>query len=406
MLSAGFGAYRMVLADREARAFSFAGLVARMPLSMTGLGIVLLISITTDSFGRAGLVAAVMTITTALTAPWWGRLTDQVGQSRVLVITAAIFSISLCLLIMTVELGLPLTTTVLASVGVGLGFPTAGNCVRARWAHRFGRGPRLDTAYAVEAVLDEVIFIVGPVLATFLATSLNPALGLVAALVLGLVGALALASQRDTQPPTEPRRTTETRPNQPLRMSLLVPIVVACMGLGAMFGGMEVVIVAFAKHAGILPLAGFLAMAWAVGSLVAGLITGTIEWQATPGTRFRTGAVVLACSVLPLPFVSNPWLVSGLLILSGLAIAPTLIASVAVTESSVHPSRLTEALSWTSTGMAGGVALGAAGLGQIIDHWGAQAGFWGVVGAGGCLILAALAVRTATGRVIESVATG
>ena len=167
---------------------------------------------------------------------------------------------------------------------------------------------------------------------------------------------------------------------------VLVPVAIASAALGMVFGGMEVVVVAFAKEAGVLPYAGVILMAWAFGSLVAGVVTGTITWRASPARRFRVGAVMLALSLLPLPFVSHPVVVALLLILSGMAIAPTLIASVAVTQSAVDQSRLTEALAWTSTGMAAGVAAGAAAVGQVIDSSGAQAGFVGVAIAGLLLI--------------------
>ena len=93
---------------------------------------------------------------------------------------------------------------------------------------------------------------------------------------------------------------------------------------------------------------------------------------------------MLAASLVPLPFVDQPADRAALLIVSGLAIAPTLIASVAVTSAAVPPTRLTEALGWTTTGLASGLALGAAALGQVIDVPGPAAGFWGVVGHRRC----------------------
>lgn len=390
---AGFGAYGRVLQDPRARAFSLAGFVARTPLSMTGLGIVLLVSATTGSFGRAGIITATATLTAAVTAPVWGRTIDRVGQAGVLVAAALICNVSLTLLILTVQLRLPLPLTLLTAVGVGLGFSSAGSCVRARWSHRLNGDPLLNTAYALEAVLDEVVFIVGPVLATFLATSIHPTLGLAACVVLGLTGALALARLRDTQPPV---RTTAQRAVAKPRLSVsqLLPIVIACVALGGLFGAMELVVVAFAKEAGIPRYTGFIVTAWALGSLIAGLLTGTIVWKASPARRFRISAVLLGLSVLPLPFAGHPVLVTGFLLLSGFFIAPTLIASVAVTQTAVSPSRLTEALGWTSTGLATGIAAGAAGVGYVIDRFDSRAGFWGVVAIGGLLVLTALCVRS------------
>jgi predicted MFS family arabinose efflux permease len=245
----------------------------------------------------------------------------------------------------------------------------------------------------VEAVLDEVIFIVGPVLVTFLATAVHPALALGVSGLAGLVGALALAAQRSTEPPL-PDRGPAARELGRIDPWALAPVVAVSVALGAVFGGMEVVVVAFATETGVLPYAGTILMAWAVGSLVAGVVTGTLTWRRPPGTRFRAGAVCLAVSLLPLPWVREPVLVAALLLVGGLAIAPTLIASVAVTRAVVPQSRLTEALAWSSTGVAGGLAVGAAALGFLIDRGGSRLGFWGLVGAGALLILGSLWVRT------------
>ena len=176
-------------------------------------------------------------------------------------------------------------------------------------------------------------------------------------------------------------------------VATLLAISLACFALGGVFGGMEVAVVAFAQQADVLGATGLILMCWAAGSLVAGVVTGTITWQASPARRFRIGSAALACSLVPLPFVDQPIVIAGLLAISGMAIAPTLIASVAVTQGAVLPNRLTEALGWTSTGLVSGVAAGAAIVGQLIDYSGSTTGFWGVVGFGVLLIITAVFVR-------------
>jgi len=397
-MPAGLGAYRQLLSDRRAVAFSFAGFVARLPLSMTGIGIVLLASLTTGSFGLAGSLAAAMTVTGAIVAPLWGRATDRVGQARVLFLAVLINVLSVAVLVSAIELAWPLAVSFAAATGIGLGFSLAGSSVRARWSMRLNGSPLLHTAFAIEAMLDEVVFIIGPVLVTFLATALHPALGVSVSAVIGLVGALALAAQRSTQPPIRPASDGH-QGHKRLPWHVLLPIAIACSALGMIFGGMEVNIVAFAKEAGVLPYAGLILIAWSFGSLVAGAVTGAITWRASPARRFRISATLLALSLLPLPFISHPAGVALVLIVSGMTIAPTLIASVAVTQSAVDQSRLTEALAWNSTGLAGGVAIGAAAVGHVIDRWGAQAGFVAVAVAGLLLALSALFVRGPHSRV-------
>ena len=390
--------YRQVLSDRRAVAFSLAGFVARLPMSMTGIGIVLLVSLTTGSFGLAGSLTAAATVTWAVVAPLWGRATDRVGQASVLLVTVLINVVSVALLVSAIELGWPLPVSFVGAVGIGVGFSLAGSSVRARWTLRLNGSPLLHTAFAIEAMLDEIVFIIGPVLVTFLATALHPALGISVSAVIGLIGAVALAAQRSTQPPT--RSTLDGHEGWTrIPWRVLLPVAIACSALGMIFGGMEVNIVAFAKEAGVLPYAGLILIAWSFGSLVAGAVTGAITWHASPARRFRVGATLLAVSLLPLPFISHPVGVAALLILSGMAIAPTLIASVGVTQSAVDQSRLTEALAWSSTGLAGGVAIGAAAVGHVIDIWGAQAGFVAVAIAGLLLTLSVLFVRGPHGSI-------
>jgi MFS family permease len=391
-VAAGLRPYQQVLSDRRAVAFSLAGFVARLPMSMTGIGIVLLVSLTTGSFGLAGLLTAATTLTAAVLAPFWGRATDRVGQARVLLLTVLINVVSVALLVTAIELAWPLAVSLAAASGVGIGSSLAGSAVRARWTLRLNGSSLLHTAFALEAMLDEVVFIIGPVLVTFLATAIHPTLGVSVSAFIGLIGTVALSLQHSTQPPIRSISRDHAGWSR-LPWRVLVPLAIASSALGMVFGGMEVNIVAFAKEAGVLPYAGLILIAWSFGSLVAGAVTGAIIWRASPARRFRVGATMLALSLLPLPFVSHPVGVALLLILSGLAIAPTLIASVGVIQSAVDQSRLTEALAWNSTGMVAGVAVGAAAVGYVIDSSGAQAGFVAVATAGLLLTLSALFVR-------------
>ena len=384
--------YQHVLSDRRAVAFSLAGFVARLPMSMTGIGIVLLVSLTTGSFGLAGLLTAATTVAAAIVAPFWGRATDRVGQARVLIVTVLINVFSVALLVMSIELAWPLAVSFAAAMGVGIGFSLAGSAVRARWTLRLNDSHLLNTAFALEAMLDEVVFIIGPVLVTFLATAIHPALGVSVSAVIGLIGAVALAAQRSSQPPIRSTRHGHRGPSR-LPWRVLLPVAIASGALGMVFGGMEVNVVAFAKESGVLPYAGLILVAWSFGSLIAGAVTGAIIWRASPAKRFRVSASLLALSLLPLPFVDDPLAVALLLILSGMAIAPTLIASIGVIQSAVDQSRLTEALAWNSTGMVAGVAVGAAAVGYVIDSSGAQSGFVAVAIAGLLLTLSALLVR-------------
>jgi len=389
---ARFAAYATLLGDRPARTFSLTGFVARLPQSMTGIGLVLLVSLTTGSFGRAGIVAGTVTAGSAVAAPLWGRVIDRVGQGRVLAGTSVGYAAGILLVLASVEHAWPFAATVGGAALAGLSFTPTGGCVRARWSHRLSGSPLLDVAFAVEAVLDEVTFVVGPVLVTFLATAVGPDVGLITCAVLGVLGAVALAVQRGTEPPRHPRPERGVARDR-LPVPLLASVVVACCALGGVFGGMEVVVVAFAREHRILSSAGLLLMCWAAGSMVAGLVAGVLTWRRSPVTRFRIGAAALAVTLLPVPFVGLPGLLGALLVLNGLAIAPTLIAEVSVVQAAVPAPRLTEALGWSGTGLAGGVAIGAAVSGAAVDRLGSVGGFGTVAAFAVLLALATLLVR-------------
>lgn len=388
-----FAAYATVLGDPQARAFSLIGFVARLPQAMTGIGIVLLVSLTSGSFGRAGAVAAGVTIAGAVAAPLWGRAMDRAGQARVLVGTAFGYAAGVAVVVVSVERRWPLAATLAGAVLAGLCFTPTGSSVRARWSHRLRDSPLLDTAFAIEAVIDELTFVVGPVLVTFLATMVAPAAGLEVCAVIGVVGSLLLAAQRGSEPTRRPRLHPADRSNR-LPLHLLTTVVLASWACGGVFGGMEVVVVAFAREHGVLPASGVLLMCWAAGSMSAGLVAGLVSWRRPPLVRYRIGAAVLAVTLLPMPFVGPPWLLGTLLAVSGFAIAPTLIASVSVIQTSVPPVRLTEALGWTGTGMSAGVATGAALGGLTVDRVASAGGFALVVGFGALLVVGALLVRT------------
>ena len=208
-----------------ALAFSAAGALARMPMAMFGLGTVLLISAITGRYGLAGTVAAAGSIGYAVCAPQAAKLADRFGQHRVLRPLALIFALSTIIFIGCAELRAPVWALVLSGVVAGASMPSLGSMVRARWSALLGDSPRLHTAFAFESVNDEMIFVVGPVIVTVLATEVYPAAGLALAMLLCVTGTLLFAAQRRTEPrplarpagPAAIRRRGTRRPLCPRR---------------------------------------------------------------------------------------------------------------------------------------------------------------------------------------------
>src|SRR3954462_14688853 len=207
-------AYRQVLSKPGAAAFSASGFLGRLPISMVALGTVLLVSGRTGSYGLAGGgspgpgggvgVSACLVVGSGLVAPVQGRLIDRLGQARVLLPAVSVCTVSLSLLIWSVEAGHRAPLPHLFAALAGATMPAVGAAVRARWTYVLALAAERQTAFALEAVVDETIFMTGPPMATVLATSVHPAAGLVAAIVAGLVGTVAFCSLRRTEPPVHP----------------------------------------------------------------------------------------------------------------------------------------------------------------------------------------------------------
>lgn len=382
--------YRRVLAHPGALLFSATGLVARLPISMISLGIVLLVSEATGSYGIAGSVSAAFLLANGLVAIVVGRLVDSLGQGRVLPGAILTCTAALVTLMAAVQADWPLVAAYAAAVVAGASMPPIGACIRARWSHVLDQPSQVQTAYALEGVVDEAVFILGPILVTVLATSWHPLAGLGTAVVTGLVGTLALSAQTATAPPPHPRHTDSApRPAMPWRT--IAPLTVVCLMLGAFFGSAEVATVAFAEELGIKRYAGVLLGLWAFGSLAAGLVSGALTWRVGADTRVRRGSIALTLVMSPMAFIGSAPLMGLALFLAGFAVAPTLIATLTLTEQTVPSPRLTEGMAVIHTGIVAGVAPGATLAGIVIDRAGASPAYLVAVGAG---FLAAVVAQT------------
>ena len=380
--------YRRVFSHPGALAFSATALVARLPISMMTLGIVLLVSTLTGSYALAGQVSAAYIVGNAAFAIPHGRLADRFGQGRVLYVDTVVFALASVLMIVSIveEWVLPLPHVWAALAGAAI--PQIGTMVRARWAHLLRVASERNTAFAAESVADEVVFVTGPALVTFLATSFAPQAGLVAAVAVGTAGTLALAVQRRTEPPANPPDATVAKAAMPWGM--LVPLTVAGVALGSLFGGLEVATVAFADDAGHKSAAGLMLGVFSFGSLLAGIVAGTITWRRSPLQRARIGMGLLAVGIVPLPFLSGLTVATAALFVTGLALAPTLITLFSLIEASVPRSRLNEAMGFVQTGVSGGIAPGAWVAGVVADGASGSTAFWV------CTVSAVLAALAAT----------
>jgi MFS family permease len=400
--------YAEIFSIPRAWRFSVAGVIGRLPMSMYGLGTVLLISAGTGRYGLAGTVAAVSALGNALCAPQLGRLTDRLGQHRVLVPICVIFTLSVAGLVSAVQLGLPDWTLFACGIVGGATMPQLGPMARARWSVLLSGTSRLHTAFSIESIADELCFIVGPAAVTLLATQVHPAAGVACAAICCLGGTLWFAAQRATEPPVKARggqrewgagaahageqgaaaprarghRGVFPRGRYSLAAPGLLVLVPAYLFLGTMFVSIDLSTVDFAARSGYKPLAGVILGCYALGSATGGLWYGSRNWRAPAWKRLAVTLTLTVAGVCTFWAMPNLLVLAIVIYLCGLTIAPTLIAGYSLLESTALPGRATEAMSWLGTGISVGVALGATAAGFILDAFGPRWGYAFAAAAG------------------------
>jgi MFS family permease len=385
----GLGSYLRLLRTPGAKGFSGAGFVARMPLSMIGIGTVLLVQRETGSYGIAGTVSATGAFVLAFGSPVLARLIDRHGQDRVALPAALASAAAMVGLIVAVRLHAPIWTFYLCAAAAGALMPGIGSMVRARWSRIYSGTPTLHTAYAFESVVDEVVFLIGPVLVTFLTTSVAPSSGLSSVAAFLAFGTVALCLQRGTQPDPVPAHAGGSGLGA-LGVPVVRVLLLVFVGTGTLFGSVEVITVAFAQEHGHQAAAGLLLGVYALGSMIAGLVFGAIHLSTPLPKKLLILLVSMAATATLLPLAGGLWPLAGLLLLAGFTIAPTLITAFALVEELVPTALLTEGLAVENTGLALGVTLGSSIGGPLIDSVGAQHAY--LLSSGGAVAALVLAL--------------
>ncbi|MGW3357591.1 MFS transporter [Streptomyces bungoensis] len=377
--------YRALFAAPGTRGFSAAGFVGRMPLSMMGIGVVTMVSQLTGRYGLAGALSATIALSAAAIGPRISRLVDRYGQRRVLRPATLAALTATAGLLLTAHLGGPDWVLFVCAAGIG-SVPSLGAMVRARWAALYRGTEHLHTAYAFESVVDEVCFIIGPIISIGLSTAWFPEAGPLLAACFLAAGVLWLTAQRATEPEPHPRGRHGD--GAALRSAGLRVLVATFVATGAIFGAVDVVTVAFADERGHKSAASVVLALYAAGSCAAGVVFGLLRVTGAPERRWLLGVAAMAVSMIPLLLVGNLPLLAVTLFVAGLSIAPTMVTTMSLVEEHVPRARLTEGMTWVSTGLAVGVALGSSVAGWVIDAAGARAGY-GVPVASGAVAIAA-----------------
>ncbi|MEU1480431.1 MFS transporter [Streptomyces sp. NPDC005760] len=376
--------YRALFAAPGSKGFAAAGFVGRMPLSMMGIGVVTMISQLTGRYGLAGSLSATIALAAAAIGPQVSRLVDLHGQRRVLRPATLVALVASAGMLLAAHFGWPDWVLFVCAVGIG-SVPSLGAMIRARWAALYRGTPQLHTAYSFESVVDEVCFIFGPIISIGLSTVWFPEAGPLLAACFLAVGVFWLTAQRATEPAPHPRGQDGGR--TALRAPGLQVLVATFVATGAIFGAVDVVTVAFADEQGHKGAASLVLALYAAGSCVAGLVFGLMHFGGRPEPRWLLGICAMAVSMIPLLLVGNLPFLAVALFVAGLSIAPTMITTMSLIEQHVPRAQLTEGMTWISTGLAVGVALGSSVAGWVIDAAGARAGY-GVPAVSGAVAVA------------------
>ena len=192
--------YGEILRLNRAWRFSAAGFILRLPMSIMPISIILSIQAAYGNYTLAGVVSAINIIALAVTAPMWARLVDRYGQLKIMGPVFAVSAIATTVLLFA-TLEVASTWILFVSAGIaGATWGSPGALVRARWIRATDTVAQLNSAFALEAAVDEFVYIVGPVIATVLGTALHPTTGVAVSIVFLVLGAALFLGQRSSEP--------------------------------------------------------------------------------------------------------------------------------------------------------------------------------------------------------------
>ena len=369
--TSGTAHYRRLLGLPHARAMLCWSLLGRLPLGMTPLALLFLVRAEGWGYGSAGIVVALYSVAVGVGAPIAGRHVDRVGPAPVLRMRAVAYPalIGVVVLLALGDAGIVAIAAVAALAGLSL--PPLSSTVRVVWP-RIAPGELRSTAYAMEAALQEVFFVGGPLLAAALA-AIEPAAAVAGAGLASLVGTTATARL----PPV--RETPASRTGSAGLLGALgspgvrtVVLYAATVGVG--FGAVELAMPAFAEEQGTRELGGVALACFSAGSLFGGLVAGMRPPRSVL-RRFVGGALALACALLGLQLAVSLPTLYALAFVAGLPIAPTIGALYTLIDRSARTGTAAEAFAWFGTAVSIGIATGSATAGVLVDERGVRAAF-------------------------------
>lgn len=381
--------YAELLRARYAMRLLVGTLVGRLPNATAALAIVLFTRAEGGGYTLAGVLSAVYGLATAVGQPLLGRLVDLYGQPRVMLPAALLSGLGMALFAVAgIDPVLPAAAAVLLA---GVATPPLEGGLRALWPGVLKGPGRVHRAYALDAVAQEVMFAVGPLLVTLLVAFWNEAAALLVINLLGVLGALSVV----VSPPSRAWRSAPREAHWlgALRSGGLLALLGSFFFVGLALGSIAVAAVSYADGLGEALISSYLLSALGFGALVGGLVYGARHWAGVPERRLIWLVLALAGGYLPLALVPGVVTMTALAGLSGVFLAPALACAFVVVDRHAPSGTVTEAFSWLVTTFGVGAAGGTAVVGPVIEWGGPSAGF-GVAGAGGVAALLVLLLTT------------
>jgi MFS family permease len=348
-------------------------LIARLPQGMTSLGILLLIRAHTGSYAAAGIAVGAYDFATAAGAPLVGRLVDRFGRRRVLGPGAVLQTLVLVALVVAAHAGAGAVPLIVLSALAGALWPPIAPSVRALLRDLVTDGKVRETAYALESVVQELVWITGPLVVAGVIAFASPGTAVLLSGTVSICGTLLFVSS----PAALGRGSRGARHGRapvlaiPELRTMLGPIFLNGCAIGAIGVGLP----ALALHAGSRPASGLLLALWSVGSITGGLWYGSREWHAPLTARYRallwTGVICMA------PLIAARTVPEGVVgaVLAGVVIAPVFSCQYALVGRAVPSGVETEAFTWVSSALVGGLAAGSALGGAAVSAGGVGAPF-------------------------------
>ncbi|MET7641948.1 MFS transporter [Streptomyces sp. NPDC005438] len=386
--------YAELLRARHAMRLLAGTLIGRLPNATAALAIVLFTRAEGGGYPLAGAFAAVYGLSNAVGQPLLGRAVDILGQPRVMFPAAVLSALGMTGFALG---GIdPPWAAHLWVLLAGLATPPLEGGLRALWPSVLRGEDRVHAAYALDAVAQELMFAVGPLVVTLSVAVGDERFALLAINLLGLFGAFSVVV-------SPPSRAWKSAPREAhwlgaLRSGGLKVLLGAFFFVGLALGSIAVAAVAYADAHHRQEVASYLLAALGAGALVGGLLYGARQWAGDPEPRLRLLVALLAAGYLPLALAPGPVWMTLLAGLSGVFLAPALACAFVVIDRHAPSGTVTEAFSWLVTTFGVGASAGTALVGPVVEWRGSGAGF-AVAGVGG---LAAVLVLAVSGRVLSA----